>query len=80
MKQTATAILGYKKGQKEEWICSSTWNLIQEKQRLKMKLETSAEETRALFKGLHRQNSAEVKRAARRGKRNFYHRKTEEAE
>lgn len=80
MKQTATAVLGYKKGRKEEWISSSTWNLIQEKRRLKMKMETSAEETRARFKGLHRQKSAEVKRATRSDKRNFYHRKAEEAE
>ena len=29
--QTATTILGYKKGREEEWISSTTWDLIQEK-------------------------------------------------
>ena len=47
---------------------------------LKMKMETSAEEIRAHFKRLHKQISAEVKRATRRDKKCFYHRKAEEAE
>ena len=77
MKQTASTILGYQKGHKEEWISSATWTLIQEKRRLKMAMETSSEEIRAGFKALHRQKAAEVKRATRRDKRNYYHREAE---
>ena len=80
VKQTANTILGYQKGRREEWISNSTWSLIQEKRGLKMKMETSIEGTRAGFKILHRQKAAEVKRATRKDKRNFYHRKADEAE
>ena len=40
----------------------------------------SYEETRTRFKALHRQKAAEVKRATRRDRRNFYRRKAEDAE
>ena len=80
MTQTADSILGYQRGRKEEWISISTWNLIQEKKTLKMKMETSVDAVRERFKALHREKAAEVKRATRRDKRNFYHRKADQAE
>ena len=45
-----------------------------------MKIETFVEDTRAHFNMLHRQKAAEVKRAMRKDKRNFYHRKANETE
>ena len=45
-----------------------------------MAMETSSEEIRAGFKALHRQKAAEVKRATRRDKINYYHMKAEDAE
>ena len=79
MIQTADTILGYQRGRKEEWISTPTWNLIQKKI-LKMKMETSVALARTRFKLLHREKAAEVKRAARRDKQNFYHRKADQAE
>ena len=45
-----------------------------------MSMETSSENTRTRIKALHRQKAAEVKRATRRDRRNFYRRKAEDAE
>ena len=80
IKETACSILGYKKGRKEEWISNQTWDLILEKKRLKMKMETSNAEMRFYYKSLHKQKAAEVKRATRRDKRAFNHQKADEAE
>ena len=73
------SVLGYVKGRREEWISEDTWNLIQEKKDLKSKMETSDDDMRRLFKQQHRQKAAEVKRATRRDKRQYYHLKAEEA-
>ena len=78
--ESAANVLGFRKTRKEEWISSETWNLIQEKKILKMKMETSNDQTRVMFKNLHRTKAAEVKRASRRDKRRFFHSKADEAE
>ena len=45
-----------------------------------MKMETSNAELRSYFKSLHRQKASEVKRATRRDRRAYHHRKADEAE
>ena len=78
--EAASSVLGYQKSRREEWISNQTWLLIQEKKEIKGKMESSIGEIRARFKNLHRQKAAEVKRATRRDRREFYHQKAEEAE
>ena len=80
MTQTTTPTLGYQRGCEEEWITNLTWSMIKEHRALKMKVEASIEGTRARFKTLEREKAAEMKRATRRDTRNFYHRKTDQAE
>ena len=80
MQETAETVLGRRRGHREDWISDSTWLLIKEKKDLKIKMESSAIETRSHFKELHRNKAAEVKRATRRDKRAFYHEKADLAE
>ena len=80
MQETAATVLGHARGHREEWITDDTWILINEKKDLKRKMETSNNGRREVFKNLHRSKAAEVKRATRRDRRLFYHRKAEEAE
>ena len=53
---------------------------FRKKKDLKKKIETSDDSVRRLFKEEHRHKAAEVKQAARRDKRYYYHLKTDEAE
>ena len=78
--ESAVNVLGYKSGRREEWISDGTWDLIQEKKNLKMKMETSSSQTREVFRNLHRAKAAEVKRASRRDRRRFLNGKADEAE
>ena len=80
VRETAENVLGYRRGRKEEWISNSTWDLIQEKKKLKMQLENSSAAIRTHFKNLHKLKAGEVKRATQRDKIAFYHSKAEEAE
>ena len=61
------------------WLSNDTWDLIQEKKILKIKLKTSNDQTREIFKNLHRTKAAEVKRCSIRGKRRFLHNKADKA-
>ena len=45
-----------------------------------MKMETSDDALRRIFKKRHRQRAIEVKRGTRRDKREYYHGKADEAE
>ena len=80
IQDAAVNVLGYVRGRREEWISEDTWILIQEKKDLKKKMETSDKALRRIFKDKHRQKAAEVKRATRRDKRQYYHLKADEAE
>ena len=80
MSESAVSVLGYRRGTREEWISNETWDLIQEKKTLKMKMETSLDQTREIFKNLHKTKAAEVKRSSRRDKRRFFNSKADEAE
>ena len=43
-------------------------------------METSLDQTREIFKNLHKTNAAKVKRSSRRDKRRFFSNKADEAE
>jgi len=80
MQETAATVLGHARRHREEWITDDTWILINEKKDLKREMETSDSGRREVFKNLHQSKPAEVKRATRRDRRSFYHRKADEAE
>ena len=61
--ETAEAVLGKRTATREEWISEETWQLINEKNALKVKLESDAHETsKILFRNVHKQKARGVKR------------------
>ena len=69
MSESAVSILGYIRGRREEWISNETWEFIQDKKTLKIKMETSLDQNRELFKNLHMTKATEVKRSSGREKK-----------
>jgi len=77
LKRVADQTLGVTHPTRKTWISNETWNLITERNEVKMQLVSNAN---AELKEKYLQVAKQVKRAARRDKRNFIEKVAESAE
>ncbi len=79
--ETSQTILGYRKKQRKEWISDETWNLIEDRKTKKHKLLTcKSHERRVQLSAEYKAKNTEVKRSARRDKKNYFENLGKEAQ
>lgn len=79
--QAADNHLGYKNNSRKEWISDETWRLVLERKEAKSSINNSrTRSAKALCQQLHNSLNREVKRSARRDKRNWVNNIAKEAQ
>ena len=80
-KETSERVLGYKKKKKEEWISVQTWQKIDERKEIKVKINsTKSERIKEQLKLNYSEKDKEVKRRAKEDKKNYVEKLADEAE
>ncbi|XP_059162117.1 uncharacterized protein LOC131945132 [Physella acuta] len=69
--KTSQCILGHRNKQRKEWISNDTWNLIEKRREAKIKTLSGTMESRVRNDVEYRRLQQEVKRNARKDKRNY---------
>ena len=78
---TCNTILGKKTRQHKEWLTTGTWTLIADRKHLKHQIsQTQEQEKKKELQARYWEINRQVKRSARKDKRNFIEELTEEAE
>ena len=79
-KETSQTILGHRKKQRKEWISNVTWNLIEKRREAKLKTISGTIENRTQNNEEYRRLHNEVKRNARKDKRDYVENMATEAQ
>jgi len=81
LKEVGEKVLGHRRKSKVEWISPTTWQLVAERKHIKTKLlSTKNPEQQSALASAYRAKDKEVKKAARKDKRDYFDRLAEQAE
>ena len=79
--ETAKNVLGFKKRKSKNWISAKSWEKIEERRKLKMKVnETKSDRLRSRLQAEYQSKDKEVKRSVRKDKREWAEHIAREAE